>query len=860
MQDFAQKQDLLQPQTSLHVAEAGGKTRAASHPPHLMHLQRTIGNQAVLRLMRANAIGSHSHAGGATRFGPDLGHDFGLAPAHPRSPGIVQPKLTVNSPGDVYEQEADSVSEQVMRAPEPQLQRACACGGTCDDCQKKQSGQQPAPLQMKRGDAGGPGPTEAPPSVHEALQSPGQPLDSATRAFMEPRFGQDFGQVRVHTDDAADASAQEVNSRAYTVGSDIVFAGNEFSPPTSDGRKLLAHELTHVLQQSNGATSIQRAPNKDNNDDDDEYKPVVKGPRPFSLLSDDSRMCAPGKCMADEDVAYLGDVIRQEAQEKLDEKARQQKMEQEFMERGKKVAPQDAEIIPRDEMRHIRISRTCSDVYPEICAGNGSGDYLIIGIEGTNNVIFRKLSWFYRMGIDAFHRNIGRMGMVASGAWEGSKGVLYAGAAVAQKAGQIGRMLPFGGGVGQLLFRGLEKAGSEGLKELDRMEAERLGYPAYEQTPEEQAEENLNYLDPTGLTPEITPESISSEHSPAGHEAPSGAPHEASGSLEAPSRTEPVHSEPTAKTARETAKESAVSEIAQREGSKIELGNGTHDIAAYGKGEEAGFTFCSTKCPLLRQKLDNIIEVLPKDYDPVMVRNLKQLANEVRGIDAPFRKGDISEEVANTRARPFAQELEKYAHSDSNLDQLLQMSPEYVKANRTQLQEGLKKAMGRGREIAGQFGEPAKGVEEELEESGGYQHAFEGPLGDIVSDPKEAGALFNKVKVPEGAHSEVTLRTPGGRHPRVDLWVKGYAIISRKFPMGQLANDELKALDYVQELRVKYPQGAPIVAAGLKGEVLTGIQVLQVPVQYIEIPDRVLSYASAHNIVIVDIDGKVYNP
>jgi hypothetical protein len=257
MQDFAQKQDSLQPQTSPHVPEAGGKARAASHQPHLMHLQHTIGNQAVLRLMRANAIGPHSHAGAATSFGPNLGHDFGRAPARPRSPAIVQTKLTVNSPGDVYEQEADNVSEQVMRAPEPQLQRACACGGTCDDCQKKQSGQHPAPLQMKRSDASAPGQTEAPPSVHQALQSPGQPLDSATRAFMEPRFGQDFSHVRVHAGEEDAHSADAIQARAYTAGSDVVFAGNQFSPTTTEGKKLLAHELTHVAQQAPGGT-VQR--------------------------------------------------------------------------------------------------------------------------------------------------------------------------------------------------------------------------------------------------------------------------------------------------------------------------------------------------------------------------------------------------------------------------------------------------------------------------------------------------------------------------------------------------------------------------------------------------------------------------
>jgi hypothetical protein len=154
----------------------------------------------------------------------------------------------------------------------------------------------------------------------------------------------------------------------------------------------------------------------------------------------------------------------------------------------------------------------------------------------------------------------------------------------------------------------------------------------------------------------------------------------------------------------------------------------------------------------------------------------------------------------------------------------------------------------------------ASKTEEELKELGGYQHAFEGPLGDIVSDPVEAGNQFNKVNVPEGAHAEVQLHTPSGRRPRVDLWVKGEAIISRKFPMGQLAQDELKALDYLQELYTKYPPRAPILSSALKGEILEGIQVLQIPVQYLPIPEQVLKYARDRHIVICDIDGHVYDP
>ena len=88
-----------------------------------------------------------------------------------------------------------------------------------------------------------------PPIVHEVLRSPGQPLDVATRAFMEPRFGHDFSGVRVHTDAKAAESARAVNALAYTVGRNVVFGAGQYLPQTNAGQRLLAHELTHTVQQ-----------------------------------------------------------------------------------------------------------------------------------------------------------------------------------------------------------------------------------------------------------------------------------------------------------------------------------------------------------------------------------------------------------------------------------------------------------------------------------------------------------------------------------------------------------------------------------------------------------------------------------
>jgi hypothetical protein len=130
------------------------------------------------------------------------------------------------------------------------LQRKCECGkntaggGQCGTCGRKDK------LLQRRADADAQGfGAEAPPIVHEVLRSPGSPLDTQTRSFMEPRFGHDFSRVRVHTDAKAAESALAVSAAAYTVGADVVFGAGTYAPATAGGRRLLAHELTHVVQQ-----------------------------------------------------------------------------------------------------------------------------------------------------------------------------------------------------------------------------------------------------------------------------------------------------------------------------------------------------------------------------------------------------------------------------------------------------------------------------------------------------------------------------------------------------------------------------------------------------------------------------------
>jgi len=244
--------------------------RSNSSPVNrILYLQRTIGNQAVQRMVRS---------------------------------GALQAKLRIGQPGDVYEQEADRVADAVMRMPEPGVQRQVEPEEEEEEeetLQSKPLTNQITPLvQVQR--------QEEPEEEEETLQAKplaeeithlvqrqvepeeeeeelqakatsgrisevnsnleshiqsfkggGQPLSENDRAFFEPRFGYDFGQVRMHTDTQAAESARAVNAQAFTVGKDVMFGAGQYAPETGGGRRLMAHELTHVVQHQ-GIASISR--------------------------------------------------------------------------------------------------------------------------------------------------------------------------------------------------------------------------------------------------------------------------------------------------------------------------------------------------------------------------------------------------------------------------------------------------------------------------------------------------------------------------------------------------------------------------------------------------------------------------
>ena len=171
---------------------------------------------------------------------------------------MMQAQLQVGSVDDPLEHEADSIAERVTSSPAlgnssaaatPRISRKCMACERGGNLQKQSAGV----------DSG----SEAPGLAHEVLRSPGQPLDAATRMFMEPRFGREFSQVRVHNSSAAEQSAQALNANAYTVGQNIVFGAGKFAPGTPGGNRLIAHELTHVVQQSESGSSQARIAQRD---------------------------------------------------------------------------------------------------------------------------------------------------------------------------------------------------------------------------------------------------------------------------------------------------------------------------------------------------------------------------------------------------------------------------------------------------------------------------------------------------------------------------------------------------------------------------------------------------------------------
>lgn len=240
--------------------------------PSTYHLQSTIGNQDVQRFLQANAA---EFKGGSL-----FEHDFSRIPIFSSPPVKIQPKLTVNLPGDEYEREADRVAQQIMDmghlTPSDNQHQTIEKGQAgipltpmaetippimsrrdaqkneakvhteCNTCQEEQSMAISPDLES---------------AIHRE-RGTGTALEDNVRKPMQQVFGTDFSHVRIHSDQMSDKLSNQLQARAFTAGNDIFFRKGEYQPETGQGNKLLAHELTHVVQQNSSKTgllhSIQR--------------------------------------------------------------------------------------------------------------------------------------------------------------------------------------------------------------------------------------------------------------------------------------------------------------------------------------------------------------------------------------------------------------------------------------------------------------------------------------------------------------------------------------------------------------------------------------------------------------------------
>lgn len=218
---------------------------------------------------------------------------------------FFQTKLSVNEPGDAYEQEADAMVNKVMNMPADVSSgffkpAAAAIKRKCKDCeeeghishQTETNGHVSGKKELNK--------------YVDSLDSSGQPLPDTSRQIFEPRFGHDFSDVRIHTDNAAARSAQSVNALAYTTGKHIVFNQGQYAPDNTSGQKLMAHELTHVVQQNNGAGSSKNIQRQDDKKDDSPFKITKRLQLPAPDIGLPQVLASPEKQEAEDQKAHPG--------------------------------------------------------------------------------------------------------------------------------------------------------------------------------------------------------------------------------------------------------------------------------------------------------------------------------------------------------------------------------------------------------------------------------------------------------------------------------------------------------------------------------------------------------------------------
>jgi peptidoglycan hydrolase-like protein with peptidoglycan-binding domain len=257
------------------IAAELSSTSSAQRAPALLALQQTHGNRYVQRVVSG-----------------------------------IQAKLVVGQPGDKYEQEADRVADEMMRMPEPEVQRQLEeeeeellqtkpLAGWITHLVQRQGEEEEEEEIFRTKEVPGQIPEVTPDleSRITTMRSSGKPLPESIRTFFEPRFGYDFSQVRVHTDAEADRRNRALSARAFTWGQDIFFQHGAYNPGSSSGLGLLTHELAHVVQQSGGLGGprpVQWMVQRTIGDGHDLSAPWLAGDAVLEAIYDDERLMRNG--------------------------------------------------------------------------------------------------------------------------------------------------------------------------------------------------------------------------------------------------------------------------------------------------------------------------------------------------------------------------------------------------------------------------------------------------------------------------------------------------------------------------------------------------------------------------------------
>jgi Domain of unknown function (DUF4157) len=232
-----------------------GRTRNGATPmPEAAHAHAEPSAVPVVKV-----AGSAVHLQRACDCGGSAGPSAKCAECEAEEKLGVRTKLTVNTPGDAYEQEADRVADLVVAGRDAGAITSLGLSGPADLQRREGASEEEEDdaIQKKPASGAQSGVCRSFSSRMTAAAKGGRPLDAATRAAFEPRFGHDLSHVRLHDDAAASGLSRDINARAFAHGNDIYFSAGQFDPHREVGRRLLAHEITHTLQQG-GGSAIRR--------------------------------------------------------------------------------------------------------------------------------------------------------------------------------------------------------------------------------------------------------------------------------------------------------------------------------------------------------------------------------------------------------------------------------------------------------------------------------------------------------------------------------------------------------------------------------------------------------------------------